>query len=87
MQRLELGSVEFEPIYQAEFRQDASSLITLERRLAPTPGVNFTFGLGVGVAFVVESKHDAPVTIARESGDAYLRVHQVEIGFEGWKLG
>jgi len=87
VQRLELGSVEFEPSYLEEFRQNAGSLITLERRLAPTPGVNFTFGLGVGVAFVVESKHEGPITISSESGDAYLRVHQVEIGFEGWKMG
>lgn len=86
-QRLELASIEFEPSYLDNPNEETCPVITLERRLAPVPGVNFTFGLGVGVALIVESRHEQPATIAGMSGDAFLRVHQIEIGFEGWKFG
>ncbi|WP_397571607.1 DUF1501 domain-containing protein [Schlesneria sp. T3-172] len=84
VERMELASVEFHPIFLDAFDDQLCQTITLEKRMAPTPGINFSFGLGVGVAVMVENKQEGPVTIAKGSGDAYLRVHQIDISFDGW---
>ena len=87
LHRQELASVEFVPVYHENSHPDAWPTVTVEKRLAPTPGANFSFGLGIGVALIVEQKTGGTLTVSAKSGDAYLQVDQIEIGFEGWKIG
>jgi hypothetical protein len=85
--RQELASVEFVPTFQSNVDQDSWPVIKLEKRLAPTPGANFSFGLGIGVAVIVERKTEGILELPVQSGDAFLQIVRVEIGFEGWKIG
>ena len=85
--RQELASVEFSPAFVDPADPETWSIITLEKRLAPVPGVNFSFGLGVGVAVLIERKTEGSLMLPPQSGDAYLAVQQIEIAFEGWKFG
>ena len=86
LHRQELAAIEFSPSFLPKDAGVSLPVITLEKRLAPTPGVNFSFGLGIGVAIIVDRKSEGVLTLQAQSGDAYLRVQQVEIGFEGWKI-
>ncbi len=84
--RQELGSVEFLPTYLENGHQDQWPTVTVEKRLAPTPGVNFSFGLGIGVALIVEQKTGGAISLPAKSGEAYVQLNRIEIGFEGWKI-
>lgn len=80
--------MEFSPMFADPANPNSWSVVQLEKRLAPTPGVNFSFGLGIGVAVIVErKKKDGSLLLPSRSGDAYLAVQQIEIAFEGWKIG
>lgn len=85
--RQELASVEFNPTFSDLANPNSWSIISLEKRLAPTPGVNFSFGLGIGVAVIVEKKTDGSLMLPSQAVDAYLAVQHLEIVFEGWKIG
>ena len=83
LHRLELASIDFTP----EFSGNAvGQVIQLEKMLAPTPGVNFSFGLGVGLALIVERKTEGVLKLPAQSGDAFVNVHRMEVQFEGWKM-
>ena len=85
-ERTELASVEFVP----SFRDDGSLIwqtIKLEAMLAPTPGGNFTFGLGVGVALLVERKSEGPLVTPSKSEAAFVRLQSIEFEFEGFHIG
>ena len=84
--RQELASVEFMPTYVEDGNQQPWQTVTVEKRLAPIPGVNFSFGLGIGIALIVEQKTGSAISFSPKSGEAYLKVNQIEIGFEGWKV-
>lgn len=86
LQRRELHSLEFAPTFLDPSKPEWQT-ITFEKHLAPAAiGANFSFGLGIGVALIVERKSDGPLTISPELGDVFLRVQQVQIDFQGWKL-
>jgi len=85
--RQELASIEVTPLFLVNPAEEAWPVITLEKRLAPTPGVNFTFGLGIGCALILERKTEGVLTIPAQSGDAFLQLQQIQIDFEGWKIG
>ena len=87
MHRQELASVEFVPTYRENGNEDQLPTVTVEKRLAPTPGVNFSFGLGIGIALIVEQKTRSAISFSAKAGEAYLQVNQIEVGFEGWKIG
>ena len=87
LHRQELASTEFVPTFSLAADPDSWPVITVDKRLAPTPGVNFTFGLGIGVAVIVERKTEGVLQIPAQSGDVFLQVRHVDIGFEGWKFG
>ena len=85
-ERTELASVEFVPT----FREGESlnwQTIKLEAMLAPTPGVNFTFGLGVGVALLVERKPEGQLAAPSNAEAAFVRLQRVDFEFEGWRIG
>ena len=84
--RQELASIEFVPTFVENGNQSAWPTVAVEKRLAPTPGVNFSFGLGIGIALIVEQKTGGAISFPANSGEAFLQVHQIEIGFEGWKI-
>lgn len=86
-QRQELASTEFVPTFVDNSDPTAWSTITIEKRLAPTPGANFTFGLGIGVAIIVERKSAGPLPLRAQTGNAFLRVHHLETDFKGWQIG
>ncbi len=85
--RQELASVEFLPTFIENGNQSPWTTVTVEKRRAPTPGVNFSFGLGIGIALIVEQKTGGTISFPANSGEAYLQVNQIEINFEGWKIG
>jgi hypothetical protein len=85
--RQELASIEFSPTFVEDRSTIEPQIVSLEKRLAPIPGVNFTFGLGIGVTLIVERKTEGVLVVPAESGDAFLRIENVDIGFEGWKIG
>ncbi len=86
LQRRELHSLEFTPTFLDATKPEWQT-VTFEKHLAPAAiGANFTFGLGIGVALIVERKTDCPLPITRQLGNAFLRVQQIQVDFQGWKL-
>ena len=49
----------------------------------PTPGNNFSFGRGLGIAIVVEKTSDLPLELPAKALSAFVRVKQVELTFQG----
>lgn len=84
LHRQELASIEFTPSFGD---QESLSTVALEKKLAPALGANFTFGLGIGVAILVERKTEGALALAAAAEQAYLCVEQVDVQFEGWKIG
>lgn len=85
--RQELASLEFVPVFVPDTDSAGSQSVRLEKRLAPALGANFTFGLGIGVAVIVERKTEGELAWPGRSGDGYLQVQRIDVGFEGWKFG
>ena len=50
--------------------------------LNPTPGSNFSFGLGLGVAIVVEKISEGPLALPAGKS-AGIRIGSVELSFTG----
>lgn len=78
--RKELASLEFAPSYQ----QGAGpfQLFTLEKEFVnPTPGGNFSFGLGLGIAVIVERIDGGPIPLPKASWA--IEVGQVQLEFRG----
>ncbi|MCX7421651.1 MAG: DUF1501 domain-containing protein [Planctomycetia bacterium] len=86
LQQRDLHSLEFTPTFLDATKPEWQT-VAFEKHLAPAAiGANFSFGLGIGVALVVERKTDGPLMISSELGDTFLRVQQVQVEFQGWKL-
>lgn len=85
--RQELASVEFTPNYLEPHDENSGQTITLEKRLAPAVGGNFSFGLGIGVAVIIERKTDEPLSVVANSGDGFVVVLRIDVEFEGWQIG
>lgn len=90
--RTELASMEFVPTFRdgegpTEARPVSGQSISLEAQLAPTPGVNFTFGLGIGVAVIVEHKTTAPLGLPSSNQSAFVCLERLDLNFEGWRIG
>jgi hypothetical protein len=49
----------------------------------PTPGSNFSFGRGLGVAILVEKTGDAPLDLPPKPLTAFVRVKQIDLQFTG----
>jgi hypothetical protein len=49
----------------------------------PTPGANFSFGRGLGVAVIVEKVADGPLDLPDKPLMAVLRVKQFDLAFTG----
>ncbi|MCI0359030.1 MAG: DUF1501 domain-containing protein [Planctomycetaceae bacterium] len=49
----------------------------------PTPGSNFSFGRGLGVAIVVEKTGDVPLELPARPLAAYVRLKQIDLQFTG----
>jgi hypothetical protein len=49
----------------------------------PTPGANFSFGRGLGVAVIVEKVADGPLDLPAKPLTAMLRVKQFDLAFTG----
>lgn len=86
LNRTELASVEFTPAWLDADRTNWQT-ITLEKQLAPAAlGANFSFGLGIGVALIVERKTEGPVTVSADLDAAFVRVQQIDVEFQGWQI-
>ncbi len=86
LQRTELASIEFAPTW-LDAQQSNWQTVTLEKQLAPAAlGANFSFGLGIGVALIIERKTEGPVPVAADLGDAFVRVQQIDVEFRGWQI-
>ncbi len=86
LKRTELASIEFAPTW-LDAQQPNWQTVTLEKQLAPSAlGANFSFGLGIGVALLIERKTDGPLSIATELGAVFLRVQRIDVEFRGWQI-
>jgi hypothetical protein len=86
LKRTELASLEFTPAW-LDSQSSNWQTITLEKQLAPAAlGANFSFGLGIGVALLIERKTDGPLSIIADLGDAFLRVQSINVEFRGWQI-
>ncbi len=86
LKRTELASIEFAPIW-LDAKAANWQTITLEKQLAPAAlGANFSFGLGIGVALLVERKTEGPLPVPADLGDAFVRVQRIDVKFDGWKI-
>ena len=90
--RTELASMEFVPTFSdgegsTAARPISGQSISLEAQLAPTPGGNFTFGLGIGVAVIVEQKTTTPLALPANNQSAFVRLQRIDLSFEGWRIG
>jgi hypothetical protein len=52
----------------------------------PTPGNNFSFGRGLGVAVLVEKTGEVPLELPAVPLSALVRVKHVELAFQGKSL-
>jgi hypothetical protein len=77
--REELGSVEFRPAYCDDGKPVWQEFKLSKRLDSSKPGSNFSTGLGLGVAVIIE-KTDADV-LSLASGSAYLRIDNAEVEF------
>ena len=86
LQRTELASVEFTPTW-LDVQQTNWQTVTLEKQLAPAAlGANFSFGLGIGVALIVERKTEGPIVVSADAGDVLVRVQRIDVEFKGWQI-
>lgn len=79
-QHKELASVEI----RAEYRPTAGSNLptfVLDKFLG-NPGANFSFGLGIGTAVLVDRRTPGALDLP-DHAEAYLRVHRIDVTFEG----
>jgi hypothetical protein len=79
-QRRELASIEIHPAFRNETMSQLDSFV-LDKYLG-NPGANFSFGLGIGIAILVERSTDGPLDLPPRA-DAYLRIDRVDVKFEG----
>lgn len=86
LQRTELASIEFAPTW-LDAAQPNWQTVTLEKQLAPAAlGANFSFGLGIGVALIIERKTEGPLPVAANLGEAFVRVQRIDVDFKGWQI-
>ena len=86
LKRTELASIDFVPTW-LDAKSANWQTITLEKQLAPAAlGANFSFGLGIGVALVIEHKSDSPLPVTADLGEAFLRVQRIDVEFRGWQI-
>jgi hypothetical protein len=85
LQRRELGSLTVQPPY-AEPGGKVEEY-TLEKVFEnPSAGANFSFGLGMGVAVIIEKTSDAPLELPADCPNrAHIRVHELTLDFAGKK--
>jgi hypothetical protein len=77
-ERRELASVPFQP------KLGDWQTVELERNfINPTPGANFSFGSGLGVAVIVESRGDWSFGTAGKDATAILEIAEVDLQFIG----
>ena len=77
--RQELGSVEFKPTFCDDNKPIWQEFKLSKRLDSATPGSNFSTGLGLGVAVVIEKT--APGVLLHEGGSAYLRIDNAAVEF------
>lgn len=82
-QRLELASLEIRPAFRAELDAPGESYV-LDKPLGhPQLGANFSFGLGIGVAVIVERATDGALELPA-AASAFIGVQQMDVKFEGF---
>lgn len=83
LQRRELGSMTMLPAYSEG--ADKIETFTLDKVFEnPTPGGNFSFGLGMGVALMLEKTSEGPLQLPAECPKgAFVRVHEFSLEFIG----
>lgn len=79
-QRRELAAVEIRPVFQPGSTSNRETFV-LEKYLG-TPGGNFSFGLGIGVAIIVDRITEGPLELPARAA-AFLRVDHAEVVFQG----
>ena len=82
-QRRELASVEIRPAFRNESVPQFESFV-LDKFLG-NPGANFSFGLGIGTAVIIERITAGALDLAAHA-DAFLRLDRVDVRFEGLVL-
>lgn len=84
-QRRELAALEIRPAFRAEANSFES--FELDKLLGNAQlGANFSFGLGIGVAIVVERATDVALDLPA-AASAFLCIQQVDVKFEGLTYG
>ncbi len=85
-QRRELASLEIRPTFRAEPDSPWESF-TLDKLLGNAQiGANFSFGLGIGIAVVVERATEGTLDLQSDAS-AFVGIRQVEVKFEGLSYG
>jgi hypothetical protein len=85
-QRRELASLEIRPAYRAESDSPFESFV-LDQLLGNAQlGANFSFGLGIGVAVIVERTTEAALDLPAAAA-AFLSVQKLDVKFEGLTYG
>jgi len=81
-ERKELASVSFVPRFVADGQRSYESFELEKVFENPSPGGNFSFGLGLGVAILIEKTSDGILTIPATEA-AFLRIDDVTVEFTG----
>jgi hypothetical protein len=84
-QRRETASVSITPKLRSENSSAFQEFTLTKQFINPTPGGNFSFGLGMGVAIIVEKTSPGMLQLpAGESGQrALIRINSVDLVFQG----
>ena len=80
--RKELESLVFRPPFAGPDGSASDSFVLEKEFLNPTPGQNFSFGLGMGVAVIVEKTTEGALDLAA-ADRAALVIHSVTLEFIG----
>jgi hypothetical protein len=83
--RKELASLTIRPRFAGQANADYETFELAKDFVNATPGSNFSFGLGLGVALLVEKTTDGVLEVSGDSGrqHALLRIASVELEFAG----
>jgi hypothetical protein len=81
-QRTELASISFQPLFSSSTDEGWKEFSLSKNFVNPKAGSNFSFGLGLGVAVVVEKKSPGSLMLD-ENESAFIRIDELQLDFAG----
>ena len=87
-ERKEFASIEFTPLFRDEKTKGLQEFQLVKRFENLNPGQNFSFGLGLGVAILIEKTSEGTLELAADGrpSQAMVRIEGVDLQFMGKEI-